>query len=243
MRARCNNPNHSSFENYGGRGVCVATEWNDFFTFQSWALENGYAPGMQIDRQDNDGDYDPFNCRWVTAKVNASNKSNNVVLSAFGETKTVSEWSEDIRCAVTSNTLYQRIEFGWDHEKAIIQPSQKNAKGDKKATFDWYQAVAETTAIYPGKGELMGLVYVSLGLASEAGEVAGKVKKTIRDGDGVLTPEFRKAIISEVADCYWYLALLCTELGMTMGEVAEQNLAKLLDRQDRGVIQGSGDNR
>ena len=102
-------------------------------------------------------------------------------------------------------------------------------------TFDDYQKAAETTAIYSKK---TALEYLSLGLAAEAGEVANKVKKILRDG------EFdRKAIADEIGDCLWYIAALCRDLNVSMNDVARANLSKLEDRKKRGVISGSGDNR
>lgn len=242
MRARCNNPNHSSYHNYGGRGIGVDPEWDDFENFYSWALENGYNGRLHVDRKNNDGNYSPDNCRLVPPKENTNNTRTNLIVSAFGEEKTASQWAEDIRCAVQANTLYQRLESGWDAEKAIITPSKRHSTR-RPATFDWYQSVAETTAIYPNKGELGGLEYAVLGLCSEAGEVAGKVKKIIRDDDGILSQEKRKQLISELSDVLWYCAAVASELGMSLGKIAEDNLKKLADRAERGVIGGSGDDR
>lgn len=109
---------------------------------------------------------------------------------------------------------------------------------------DEYQAEATKTAQYKGKGTLDGLVYVALGLAGEAGEVAGKVKKILRGDHGYeLTPEIREALIGEAGDCMWYLSQLCEGLNIGMAEVCRRNLEKLADRVRRGVIKGSGDNR
>lgn len=108
--------------------------------------------------------------------------------------------------------------------------------------FDEYQLKATETAIYPGKGEIMGLAYVGLGLG-EAGEVQGKIKKVLRDNDGVLTPEARDAIASEAGDLLWYVAQLATELDVSLSDIAAGNLAKLADRAQRNVLTGSGDLR
>ena len=103
-----------------------------------------------------------------------------------------------------------------------------------------YQTQASKTAIYP---ECDVITYPALGLVSEAGEVAGKVKKVLRDHSGQFLPEQREAIADEVGDCLWYIASLATDLGMGMEEIAQRNLDKLNSRMARGVIQGSGDNR
>lgn len=77
MKKRCFNPRHHSFPRYGGRGITVCEAWlNDFGRFQRWAVENGYQRGLQLDRRDNDGPYDPSNCRWVTRRLNMRNRSN-----------------------------------------------------------------------------------------------------------------------------------------------------------------------
>ena len=102
-------------------------------------------------------------------------------------------------------------------------------------TLEDYQDFCKTTAIYPANTKLM---YPALGLAGEAGEVANKVKKILRDGNFN-----REAIADEVGDCLWYIAALCRDLNVDMKELAKNNLRKLHDRKARGVIQGSGDKR
>jgi NTP pyrophosphatase (non-canonical NTP hydrolase) len=112
-------------------------------------------------------------------------------------------------------------------------------------TFEEYQRESGATAIYPGAGDqtsILGLSYVGLGLG-EAGEIQGKIKKILRDCDGEITIDHRLALKAEAGDLMWYLARLCDHLGFSMSEVAQANLDKLFDRQERGVLQGSGDNR
>ncbi len=87
------------------------------------------------------------------------------------------------------------------------------------------------------------IVYPTLGLANEAGEVAGKVKKLFRDHDGVISDADREALKGELGDVLWYLTQICTELDLTLEEVAEANLTKLFSRLERGVIGGEGDKR
>jgi NTP pyrophosphatase (non-canonical NTP hydrolase) len=108
-------------------------------------------------------------------------------------------------------------------------------------TFSDYQRKSRETAIYPDIGE--NFVYPTLGLVGEAGEVAEKVKKVLRDKGGVLDEETRLALGSEIGDVFWYAAQLATELGLDLGQIAGSNLIKLLSRKDRGKISGSGDNR
>jgi len=87
------------------------------------------------------------------------------------------------------------------------------------------------------------IVYPTLGLVNEAGEVAGKVKKIFRDKQGVISEEDREALKQELGDVLWYLAQIATELGVGLDEVASANLAKLFDRLERGKIRGEGDTR
>lgn len=104
-----------------------------------------------------------------------------------------------------------------------------------------YQKFALSTAIYPEAGN--NIVYPTLGLVGEAGEVAEKVKKVIRDNGGLLTDDAKRNIGLELSDVCWYMATLSNELGFSLSEIFDMNTAKLSSRKDRGVISGSGDNR
>ena len=104
-----------------------------------------------------------------------------------------------------------------------------------------YQARSRVTAVYPDAGE--NLLYPTLGLCGEAGEVAEKVKKMVRDDAGVLSAERRDALSKELGDVLWYVAQIATEADLDLGEIAGSNLEKLLSRQRRSVLQGSGDDR
>lgn len=104
-----------------------------------------------------------------------------------------------------------------------------------------YQEAARKTAIYAGFGK--NFVYPALGLCGEAGEVAEKIKKIIRDGKGVITGEQRVELEKELGDVLWYIANLGAELGLEMDNIAQKNLDKLKSRQERGKLHGSGDNR
>ena len=107
--------------------------------------------------------------------------------------------------------------------------------------FTDYQTKSRVTAKYPAIGH--GVIYPTLGLVNEAGEVAGKIKKVFRDKDGLISEETREALKAELGDVLWYLSQVATELNLSLDEIAEYNLAKLLDRQARGKIKGDGDNR
>ena len=107
--------------------------------------------------------------------------------------------------------------------------------------FTDYQQKAKATAKYPVIGH--GVIYPTLGLTNEAGEVSGKIKKVFRDKDGIISDETREALKAELGDVLWYLSQVATELNLSLDEIAEHNIAKLLDRQARGKIRGDGDNR
>ncbi|MCP9489266.1 MAG: nucleoside triphosphate pyrophosphohydrolase family protein [Solirubrobacteraceae bacterium MAG38_C4-C5] len=104
-----------------------------------------------------------------------------------------------------------------------------------------YQERSRVTAVYPDAGA--NLLYPTLGLCGEAGEVAEKVKKMIRDDDGVLSPERREALAGELGDVLWYVAQLATEAGLDLDAIARNNLDKLRSREERGALRGSGDER
>jgi len=108
-------------------------------------------------------------------------------------------------------------------------------------TFQEYQEKSRTTALYPNVGK--NFVYPTLGLAGESGEVAEKIKKALRDEGGVVGLEKRADLEKELGDVLWYVAQLCSELGLSLTDVASKNLEKLFSRKERGVLGGSGDNR
>jgi len=108
-------------------------------------------------------------------------------------------------------------------------------------TFEEYQIKARQTAIYPNKDN--NFIYPTLGLVGEAGEVAEKMKKVLRDNDGVISEEKREEITKELGDVLWYIANLSKELNISLEDVAQKNIEKLQSRQQRNELHGSGDNR
>jgi NTP pyrophosphatase (non-canonical NTP hydrolase) len=108
-------------------------------------------------------------------------------------------------------------------------------------TAEFYEMKAGQTAIFP---KYKALEYLALGLTSEAGEVAGKVKKLIRDGEDMEGFELKKiAIASEIGDVLWYCAMMAKEVGVPLNDIMKDNLKKLHGRKVRGTLHGSGDNR
>lgn len=126
MRQRCNNPNSEKYPIYGGRGIEVRFASGP--EFRDWALANGYRKGLTIDRIDNDGHYEPGNCRWVDRKAQVRNRRVTVTLTAFGETKPIADWVEDPRCTVTYEALVQRARKckRWTSEQMVTLPEQLN---------------------------------------------------------------------------------------------------------------------
>jgi len=108
-------------------------------------------------------------------------------------------------------------------------------------TFNDYQTTSRQTAIYPNADN--NFIYPTLGLSGEAGEVADKIKKVIRDNNGEMTDEIRMNLSKELGDVLWYVAQLATELGLKLDDVAAGNIEKLLSRKERGVLHGNGDER
>ncbi len=120
----------------------------------------------------------------------------------------------------------------------------QKAYSAKPYTFTQYQIDTLDTALYPdaNEGTVLSLAYCGLGLG-EAGEVQGKIKKIIRDNNGIVSEEARQAIKAELGDVLWYIARMAYELRIDLDDVARDNREKLLNRKARGVLGGNGDNR
>lgn len=120
MIDRCTKKDRPFYEDYGGRGITVCTEWLESFdSFYFWAISNGYLQDLTLDRSDNDGPYSPENCKWSTRKQQARNRRSSKLWTAFSETKTQSAWMEDPRCLVTLPTIRKRMRNGWSFEGSI----------------------------------------------------------------------------------------------------------------------------
>ena len=120
MKTRCYNSNHEAYNLYGGRGITVCDEWRDnYIEFEHWAVNNGYAPNLTIDRIDVDGGYYPDNCRWATPKEQSNNKSNNHAIIVDGICHNVTEWANI--SGVNRETIYWRIKHGWDAHDAVYK--------------------------------------------------------------------------------------------------------------------------
>lgn len=124
IKSRCFNPNVERFKNYGGRGIKMCEKWaNDFFSF---LMDIGEPPSPKhtIDRIDNNGNYEPGNCRWVLDTVQRYNRTNNRRITVDGKTKTLTEWCKE--SGLDPDTAARRIDvYGWDEKSAVTFPVQK----------------------------------------------------------------------------------------------------------------------
>ncbi len=141
IKQRCQNPSYKAYRNYGGRGISVCQEWQSFEPFLKWSLENGYTQGLDIDRIDNNGNYCPENCRWVSRKENINNRRNTAELTIDGIKKPRTEWEclanlpsgilkawiithglayAEKRLADILNNGYKPKDYGYSHRKPIV---------------------------------------------------------------------------------------------------------------------------
>lgn len=111
MKERCNNPHNKSYQRYGARGITVTSEWQySFETFYAWAMDNGYADGLTIDRIDNNRGYSPDNCRWVTVAQQNRNYSRNHLITYNGKTQCIADWEKDT--GIKRSTILWRMKSG-----------------------------------------------------------------------------------------------------------------------------------
>jgi hypothetical protein len=122
LKGRCLNPKSAAYKRYGGRGITISPEWlNSFECFRDWALANGYAPDLTIDRKNNDGNYEPGNCRWATYKQQNRNYSRVHYVDVDGKQVPLIELAE--RAGLKPYTVRQRIfRMGWSVERALSTP-------------------------------------------------------------------------------------------------------------------------
>ena len=137
MRARCNNPKNHAYNDYGGRGITVCSEWDDYVAFKRWAVNNGYdenAPRGKctIDRIDANGNYCPENCRFVSMADQNRNKRNSAFVEFDGKTKTISEWSKEL--GISPVTLWERLNVSkWPISRAMTEPVRKRNRKKERA--------------------------------------------------------------------------------------------------------------
>jgi hypothetical protein len=119
MRQRCRDAKSSDYERYGGRGIEVCAEWNDFEAFSTWSHGHGYTEAMTIDRIDNDGPYIPQNCRWIPPAMQQCNTRRSRRINFRGVTHTLAEWS---RCLGIGHSLLRYRIAAWGVDQAFTRP-------------------------------------------------------------------------------------------------------------------------
>jgi hypothetical protein len=123
MRSRCTNPKNHRFEHYGGRGIEICSEWDDFAAFQRWALASGYDDKLTLERRDVNGGYNPENCTWAGPDVQAANRR-MTYKAPDGEL-----WSHKaLRAGIKLGAFRQRVSAGWPLDRAASQPMNQRRK-------------------------------------------------------------------------------------------------------------------
>lgn len=131
MHERCYREKHPHYKDYGGRGITICEEWNDFSRFKEWACQSGYSDALTLDRIDNNCNYEPYNCRCVTMKEQQNNRRSNHFLEYSGERHTITEWSE--KTGIPKTTIRMRVQAGWGAEEALTKPIRLRKVGWRKS--------------------------------------------------------------------------------------------------------------
>lgn len=120
---RCTNPKNPKWSSYGGRGIKICERWMN--SFEAFLADMGERPlGMTLDRYpDNDGNYEPGNCRWADAKAQSNNTRRNALITAFGRTQTLAQWRDELDGFLSETTIQSRLRRGWEPERALSQPA------------------------------------------------------------------------------------------------------------------------
>lgn len=128
MKRRCYDKNNIMFSHYGGRGICVCSEWlSRFETFAEWAKLTGYVEGLSIERIDVNGNYEPSNCKWIEKQKQYLNRTDSHQITAFGKTQTIKEWADE--SGLKYDTIERRInQYGWNAEDAVSIKPHKGRK-------------------------------------------------------------------------------------------------------------------
>lgn len=122
MKQRCYNENHKQYKDYGQRGIKICNEWHEFINFYNWAINNDYQDNLTIDRINNNGNYEPDNCRWVNMKIQSNNRRSNHIIEYKNETHTLKEWCDILK--LNYKTIQTRINsLKWNVKKAFETPT------------------------------------------------------------------------------------------------------------------------
>lgn len=179
MRRRCRDEHRDSYCRYGGRGITVCPEWQDYEVFARWALSNGYADDLTIERIDVNGNYCPENCTWITRGAQARNRRNNFKVTISGETKTGAEWARD--AGLEKHTVINRIRKGLNPETAVT----KQGPVRKRSVF----------------GEELTLKEMEEKYGIKTTTIKSRIRKGMTPEEAVLTPLKKDwAVIQETTD-------------------------------------------
>lgn len=129
MKLRCTKPSHHSFQDYGGRGITVCKEWDNFIPFMEWALSSGYDESLTIDRIDVNGNYEPSNCRWVDMKTQANNRRSSHLLTFNGKTQSMTQWAKELN--LSRNVIFGRWKAGLPIEE-VLRKEKHLHRGETK---------------------------------------------------------------------------------------------------------------
>ena len=171
MRERCRNSSDKNYRHYGGRGIFVCDEWDNYVTFKEWALSSGYREDLTIDRIDVNGNYEPSNCRWVTIDIQANNRRNNHYITYNNKTQSMKDWSNEI--GINYSALRRRIQAGWSPEKAFNTPIET-----KEPVKIEYNGVTQTIGDWARK---MGIPHSTIANRLEKGWSVEKALTTTDD--------------------------------------------------------------
>jgi len=122
MKRRCEKPGRRASKYYLDSGIKVCDEWQDNAKFREWAKNNGYKDDLSIERKDVSKNYEPSNCCWIPRNMQPYNRRDTVILTAFGETKSLHDWVNDARCSMSKKAVEARLRLGWSAEEAISKP-------------------------------------------------------------------------------------------------------------------------
>lgn len=125
MIMRCSNPRVVAYKNYGGRGISVCDEWRSSDAFISWALSNGYEDQLQIDRIDNDGDYCPENCRWVTPAINSRNRRVSRIIKIDDEQYNLVDLAA--KAGISVGSMHRRLAVGCSEDELLLSPAARRS--------------------------------------------------------------------------------------------------------------------
>lgn len=171
MLQRCENPKNKRYSRYGGRGIVVCMEWHDFGVFQQWAMSNGYATGLTIDRIDNDGAYEANNCRWVTNLENCRNSSKVEMVEWQGAQVPLNALAEQY--GLKKQTVYRRLKLnGWTLRQSLgLDPAPKKFRAHKRQQAELERAEAKALEQHAAMDD-MGDYFERLDAAEQGARLA-----------------------------------------------------------------------